>query len=350
MKDIQIGKVLLGDDHPCLIVAEISGNHGGKIENAIELIHEAKKAGADAVKLQTYKGNTITLNCKRKDFLIPKDSPWASYGNLYDLYNHAHTPWEWHSRLFHEAKKVGLEIFSSPFDLTAVQFLQELNVPAFKIASPEINDLPLIENVAKTGIPIIISSGLATYNDLLNAISTIKNSGCADIIILKCTTAYPAPENETNLMTMVDMKRTFGCLTGLSDHTHGIGIPVAAVALGANMIEKHIALENNNKAIDSFFSLNPKQFKSMVHEIRRAESAIGTINYDITKSAKKNINGKRSIYISSDIKKGQIITRNNVKSVRPGYSLDPKYYYSILGKKALKDLKFGDRITLDDFS
>ena len=257
------------------IIAELGSNHNGDMKLAKELIDAAKEAGADAVKLQTYKGNTITLNCKRKDFLIPKDSPWASYGNLYDLYNHAHTPWEWHAQLFHEARKVGLEIFSSPFDQTAVKFLQELNVPAFKIASPEINDLPLIENVAKTGIPVIISSGLATYNDLLNAISTIKNRGCTDIIILKCTTAYPAPENEANLMTMVDMKRAFDCLTGLSDHTHGISIPIAAVVLGANMIEKHFTVAPKLRESDNFFSITPEELRELIWKVRQVEIYMG---------------------------------------------------------------------------
>jgi N-acetylneuraminate synthase/pseudaminic acid synthase len=347
MNNFKIGKRWVGDDYPTFIIAEMSANHGGKIENAIEIIHAAKRAGADAIKLQTYRADTITLDSNKKDFLLDSDSPWQESKTLFSLYQKAYMPWEWHKRLYQEAKKLDLEIFSSPFDFSAVDLLSDLNSVAYKIASPEITDIGLIAKVAKLGKPVILSTGLAEKNDIALATKILKANGNEQFAFLKCTTAYPAPLNEVNLALIPQMKRDFSCLTGISDHTLGNEAVLAAVALGANIIEKHFMLENSDETPDSFFSLSESQFKLMVNQVRCIEMAIGKADYGLTESAQKNLRGRRSLYIAKSIKAGEELTAQHIKSVRPSFGLHPKYYDQILGKKVKLPLDIGDRISLD---
>jgi len=347
MREFKINKSKIGDNSSCYIVAEMSANHGGDIGKAIEIIHSAKESGADAVKLQTYRADTITLDSEKEDFRLANDNPWENYKTLYSLYENAFTPWEWHRKLFDEGKKIGIDIFSSPFDCTAVDFLEKINTPAYKIASPEITDVPLIKAVARTGKPVILSSGLSTIDDIELAIDTLEVNGCSDYALLKCTTAYPAPPEDINLKTIPDFIDKFNCIAGISDHSIGTEISIAAVALGAKIIEKHFVLSKNDKSVDSFFSLCPEEFKKMVDEVRVVEKALGIIDYTIPSSAKENIMALRSLYVTENIKKGDIVTSKNVKSVRPSYGLHPKHYENILGKTVSKDLNKGDRFELD---
>ena len=345
--EIQIGKKKIGKAHPAYIIAEISGNHGGSYEKCKALLAAAKEAGADAIKLQTYTADTITLNCSSSDFVLPSDSPWETSKTLYSLYEKAYTPWEWHKDLFLEAKKLHIDIFSSPFDATAVDLLESLNTPAYKIASPEITDIPLIERVAETKKPIILSTGLATKEDIELAIHTIRKKGNDDIIVLKCTSAYPAPPDSMNLATIADFSTTYNVLAGLSDHSLGTVIPVAAVALGARVIEKHIVFDHSEATVDSFFSLDHLQFKKMVEDIRTVEKAIGHINYEVPAASQQSVWAKRSLYVAKKIQKGEKFTSENIKSVRPAFGLHPKYYRQLLGKPAARNLEKGDRVTLD---
>ena len=344
---VKIGKKLINQISPTYIIAEMSANHGGSLDKAIEILHAAKAAGADALKLQTYRADTITLDSTKKDFLIAADNPWSAHKTLYSLYEKAYTPWEWHKDLIEEGKKIGIEVFSSPFDLSAVDLLEKLNVAAYKIASPEISDIPLIKRIGQTRKPVIVSTGLAEIEDIELALKTLRQEGCNEIVILKCTTSYPAPAKDINLRTIPDMMEKFNCLAGISDHTLGIGVPVAAVTLGARVIEKHFMLSKSDDSVDGFFSLDPKEFKEMVDEIRKVEEALGRIDYSISPESKKNLFAKRSLYIVKDIKKGEIISQENVKSVRPFYGLHPKHFEEVLGKKAKRDLEKGDRLSWD---
>jgi len=341
-----IGKKLIGDNLPCLIVAELSGNHNGKYSRAKKLIIKAKEAGADLIKIQTYKADTITLKSNKNDFKIKKKSPWEKNKNLWDLYAKAHTPWEWHKKIFELGKKLKIGIFSSPFDETSVDLLEKLKCPAYKIASAEINHIPLLIKVAKTKKPVILSIGLADLKDLNLAIRTLKENGCKKIIILQCVSSYPAPIDEQNLITLPAIKKKFKTLVGISDHSLSLATPITSVALGASLIERHFNLDDDTKTVDSFFSLKKKAFENMVHEVRNTELALGKINYGITKSSKKNINSKRSIYVSKEIIKGEKFTRENIKIVRPGFGLHPKYFTKILGKKVNKNLNLGERVKL----
>ena len=343
--ELKIGKKFIGEGHPTFIVAEISGNHSGSIYKALELIEAAKFAGADAVKLQTYTADTITINTNKKDFLLDQDSPWSEFNTLWDLYNKAHTPWDWHETLFKKAHELDLEAFSSPFDETAVDFLESLNVPAYKIASPEINHIPLIKKIAQTKKPVILSTGVSNLKDLDLSISALKGGGLDQIIVLKCNSTYPAPPDEANLRTIPDIQNQYGVLTGLSDHTTGSLSAIASVALGASLIEKHIKLDEHGDSVDSFFSCGARDFRIMVDQIREVESQLGEINYSITESAKQSIKGKRSIYVSNFINEGDEINETNIKIVRPSFGLHPKYFEQCIGKKALRDLAPGDRLT-----
>ena len=347
-ENININNKIIGPGAPTFVIAEISGNHGGEIKNAIKLIDEAKSIGADAVKLQTYTADTITLNSEKEDFIIPAGNAWEDSKTLYSLYTDAYTPWEWHERLFNHAKKIDIEIFSSPFDNTAVDFLESLNVPMYKIASPEIFDVQLLKKVASTGKPVILSTGLARLDDIELAIETLKNNGCVDIVLLKCSTSYPLPYEEVNLNTMVDFKEKFDVIVGLSDHTIGIAIPLAAVSMGANVIEKHIVFENE-ETVDSFFSLKTNEFKLMVQEIRNIEKSFGEVNYELSKRVKKNDWAKRSLYFHKNVKKGDKI-KGCYKSVRPGYGIHPKYFDEISSYVANKDIEIGDRVEWDVIS
>jgi N-acetylneuraminate synthase/pseudaminic acid synthase len=345
----KIDGVTIGINAPCYIIAEMSGNHDGRIEEAIKIIHAAKAAGANAVKLQTYRADTITLNSSKGDFNLPEKNPWEDFNTLYSLYEKAHTPWEWHETLFKEARQVGITIFSSPFDETSVDLLEDLGAPAYKIASPEITDIPLIKKVSKTGKPVILSTGVADFNDIALAVDTLRQNNCEDFAILRCTTAYPAPIEETNLALIPDISRQFDCVAGLSDHSVGDVVPMASIHYGAKIIEKHFVL-NRTESVDGFFSSDQDQFKQLVDHIRMSEKCIGTVNYAITPSAQKNIFARRSIYISADVKAGDIISPENIKSVRPGFGLHPKYYNSVIGMRFTRDRTLGDRLTQEDIS
>ena len=327
------------------IVAELSANHGHKLEVALESVRAAKEAGADAVKIQTYTADTITLNCDADDFKV-KGTLWDGR-TLYDLYQEAYTPWEWHQAIFDEAKKCGLICFSTPFDKTAVDFLEDLGNPIMKIASFEITDIPLIEYAAKKGKPMVISTGIAMSEDIELAVKTCKDAGNDDITLLKCTSSYPAPIEDANLMTMVDMKERYSVKVGLSDHTMGYDVAVAAVALGATLVEKHFILNRSIGGPDAAFSMEIGEFAAMVKSIRNVEKAIGEVVYptDLTK-----IKGRefcRSLYVAKDIKAGEKFTEENVRSVRPGFGLHTRYLPEILDKKAIHDLKKGERFSMD---
>lgn len=327
------------------IVAELSANHGHKLEVALESVRAAKEAGADAVKIQTYTADTITLNCDADDFKV-KGTLWDGR-TLYDLYQEAYTPWEWHQAIFDEAKKCGLICFSTPFDKTAVDFLEDLGNPIMKIASFEITDIPLIEYAAKKGKPMVISTGIAMPEDVELAVQTCRKAGNFDVTLLKCTSSYPAPIEDANLMTMVDMKQRYGVKVGLSDHTMGYDVAVAAVALGATLVEKHFILDRSIGGPDAAFSMEIGEFAAMVKSIRNVEKAIGEVVYptDLTK-----IKGRefcRSLYVAKDIKAGEKFTEENVRSVRPGFGLHTRYLPEILGKKAIHDLEKGERFSLN---
>jgi pseudaminic acid synthase len=329
-----------------LIIAELSANHNGSLELAKETIRAAKRAGADCIKLQTYKADTITLDIKNSQFKIDHGTTWDGR-HLYDLYEEAHLPWDWHQELFETAAREGLVCFSSPFDPTAVELLEALNVPAYKIASYEITDIPLIELVASKGKPVIISTGIAGEDDIRLAIEACKKQGNEHIIILKCTSAYPTPPDEVNLATIPEIANRFNVMVGLSDHTMGIVAPVLAIAFGARVIEKHFILDKSEGGVDAHFSLDEKEFKEMVDAVRSAEKMIGKVTFEITNKMRSQRDFSRSLYVAEDIKEGELITEDNVRSVRPGFGLHPKYWREILGKKANKDLLKGTPMSFD---
>ena len=327
------------------IVAELSANHGHKLEVALESVRAAKEAGADAVKIQTYTADTITLNCDAEDFRV-KGTLWDGR-TLYDLYQEAYTPWEWHQAIFDEAKKCGLICFSTPFDKTAVDFLEELDNPIMKIASFEITDIPLIEYAAKKSRPMVISTGIAMPEDIELAVKTCKDAGNDDITLLKCTSSYPAPIEAANLMTMVDMKHRYGVKVGLSDHTMGYDVAVAAVALGATLVEKHFILDRSIGGPDAAFSMEKDEFAAMVKSIRNVEKALGEVVYPTDPSKIKGREFSRSLYVAEDVKAGDVVTEKNVRSVRPGYGLHPKYLPEVFKKKFVKDCQMGERFELE---
>lgn len=327
------------------IVAELSANHGHKLEVALESVRAAKEAGADAVKIQTYTADTITLNCDADDFKV-KGTLWDGR-TLYDLYQEAYTPWEWHQAIFDEAKNCGLICFSTPFDKTAVDFLEDLGNPICKIASFEITDIPLIEYAAKKGKPMVISTGIAMPEDIELAVKTCEEAGNDDITLLKCTSSYPAPIEDANLITMVDMKERYGVKVGLSDHTMGYDVAVAAVALGATLVEKHFILDRSIGGPDAAFSMEISEFAAMVKSIRNVEKAIGQVVYPTDPSKIKGREFCRSLYVAEDIKAGEVITEKNVRSVRPGYGLHPKHLVDIIGKKFIKNASKGTRFELN---
>lgn len=347
MKEIRIGDYLLSPSSGVFIIAELSANHNGSIETAIATIRAAKQAGANAIKLQTYTPDTITIDSKLDDFKLQQGTIWDGR-YLYELYQEAFTPWEWHEELFRVAKEEGLVCFSSPFDKSAVDFLESLNTPAYKIASFEITDIPLIEYVASKGKPVIISTGIATSEDIELALETCRRVGNSDVVLLKCTSSYPAPIEEANLNMIQDMAERFGVLTGLSDHTMGITVPVVATALGARVIEKHFILDRSMGGPDASFSLNIAEFKQMVHSVREAEQSLGVVDYSLTKQQVKGKSFARSLYIVKDVKRGEALSEENVRSIRPGYGLHPKYLKDIIGQVAKKDLVRGERVSLDD--
>jgi pseudaminic acid synthase len=326
------------------IIAELSANHNGSLEVAIETIKAAKRTGADAIKLQTYTADTLTINCDKEDFILKSGSIWDGR-TYYDLYQEAYTPWEWHETLFKVAHEEGLICFSSPFDKTAVDFLESLNAPAYKIASFEITDIPLIEYVASKGIPVIISTGIATQEDIELALDACHRMGNTDIALLKCTSSYPAPIDEANLVMIKDMAERYGVITGLSDHTLGNTSPVVAACLGAKIIEKHFILDRSIGGPDASFSMTEEEFTDMVKAVREAEKAIGVVDYELTEKQLKGRDFCRSLYVVEDIQAGEVITEKNVRSIRPGFGMHPKYYKNLLGKRLLTDLKKGERLS-----
>ena len=328
------------------IIAELSANHNGSLEVAVQTIRAAKKAGADAIKLQTYTADTITLDCDSEDFVIKGGTLWDGK-TLHSLYKEAYTPWEWHEELFRTAKEEGLVCFSSPFDVTAVDFLEQFDVPAYKIASFEITDIPLIEYTASKGKPMIISTGIATYENIQLAVDTCRAVGNNDITILKCTSAYPAPIEEANLIMMQQFAKDFDVKVGLSDHTLGITLPVVATVMGASVIEKHFILDKSIGGPDADFSLDEVEFTQMVKAVRGAQKAIGKVSYELTEKQKSGKQFTRSLYVSKDVKKGDIITKENVRSVRPGYGLHPKHLKDILGKTFNSDIEKGTAFSLE---
>lgn len=339
---MKIGKFDLQKDGT-FIIAELSANHNGSLQTALDSIKEAKECGANAIKLQTYTADTLTLNSRNEDFMISGGTLWDGK-NLYELYQEAYTPWEWHKELFDYARSLDIDIFSTPFDKTAVDFLETLNPTAYKIASFEITDYELVRYTASKQKPIIISTGIATIDEIQDVVNICKSVGNENIILLKCTSEYPAPLNEANLKTISNMKETFGVEVGFSDHTLGIVAPVVAVTLGAKVIEKHFIIDKSIGGADCGFSMDKKEFKQMVEAIRDTEKLIGVVDYSLNEKRKKQRRFARSLYISSDIKKGEVFTLENIKSVRPFYGLHPKYLNDILGKVAKKDYKFADRL------
>ena len=329
---LKIGNRLIGPDYAPFIIAEMSGNHNQSLERAFELVDAAAAAGAHALKLQTYTADTITLNVREKGFVIEDpNSLWANQ-NLHDLYSKAYTPWEWHAPIFERAKQHGMECFSSPFDESAVDFLETLNVPAYKIASFENNHLPLIRKVAATGKPMIISTGMSTASDIEEAVKTARLAGCKDLILLKCTSTYPALPTNSNVITIPHMRELFGCQVGLSDHTMGVGVSVAAVSHGATVIEKHFTLRRADGGVDSSFSLEPEELKSLVIETERAWQSLGKVNYGPTEAETKSLMFRRSIYVAQDIQAGEQFTAENIRVVRPGFGLHPRFYEQLIGK------------------
>lgn len=344
--DFKIDKREVGDNNPVFMIAELSANHSGDFDVAVETIKAMKDAGADAVKFQTYTPDTITLDCDNEYFKINQGTIWDGR-TLYDLYQDAYMPWEWQQKLKKIAEKLGLIAFSSPFDKTAVDFLEDMDMPAYKIASFEITDIPLIEYVASTGKPVIISTGIAELKDIELAVETCIMEGNDQIALLKCTSSYPAPLEEINLNTIPNLKNTFNTVIGLSDHTVGNSVPAAAVALGAKIIEKHFILDRNLGGPDSEFSLEPKEFKNMVESVREVEKALGKVSYKLSEKTKSNREFSRSLFVVKDIKKGEMFTEDNVRSIRPGFGIHPKYLKEITGKKSVRDIKKGTPLNWD---
>ena len=345
---INIDGRLIGPGHQPFVIAEMSGNHNQNLDRALEIVEAASKAGAHAIKLQTYTADTITLNERGGSFEInDPDSLWAGK-NLHDLYKQAYTPWEWHGPIMERAKELGITCFSSPFDESAVEFLEELDVPAYKIASFENNHLPLIEKAASTGKPLIISTGMASLGELDQAVSTARDSGCKQIILLKCTSTYPATPDQTNISTIPHLKKLFGAEVGLSDHTMGVGVAVASVALGASVIEKHFTLSRADGGVDSAFSLEPHELKALVTESERAWQALGSVTYGPTDAEQKSLMFRRSIYVSEDIAEGELFTGQNLRIIRPGDGAPPSLLSNLLGRRALRGFKKGSPLKLDD--
>ncbi|NOI15134.1 pseudaminic acid synthase [Vibrio hepatarius] len=333
----------IGPDYPPYIIAELSANHNGDINRAFQIMEEAKKAGADAIKLQTYTHETITMDCDSEEFQI-HGGLWDGQ-TLYELYKGAHMPWEWHEPLFEKARELGITIFSSPFDFSAVDLLEELNAPAYKIASFEVIDLPLIKRVAQTGKPMIISTGMANEEEIAEAIKTAKDSGCKQLVVLHCVSGYPAPAEQYNLRTIADIAERFDVLSGLSDHTIDNATAVASVALGACLIEKHVTMDRNGGGADDSFSLEPPELKALCQDTKTAWQALGRVNYKRTEAEKGNVKFRRSLYVVKDVKLGDKVTPENVRSIRPGFGIAPKYYDTVLGMKFSSDVKSGTALS-----
>ena len=338
---ITIENTKIGVGSKPFIIAEMSGNHNQSLERALEIVDAVARTGAHAIKLQTYTADTMTLDLKEREFFISDDkSPWKGQ-SLYDLYKIAHTPWDWHKPIFDHAKKLGLICFSTPFDETSVNFLEKLRSPAYKIASFENTDIPLIQRVASTGKPLIISTGMATLEELDESVNAARQSGCKDLILLKCTSTYPATPENSNLLTIPHLRERYKCEVGLSDHTLGIGAAVASVALGATVIEKHFTLRRADGGVDSTFSMEPAEMKELVEETARAWQSLGKAYIGPTEAEKSSITFRRSLYIVKNLKAGDVLTKENVRAIRPGLGLPPKHFDQILGKKIKSSVKMG---------
>ena len=334
-----IGDRNIGCGRPVYVVAEMSANHGQDFEKAVSIVQAAAKAGADAVKLQTYTADTMTLDCDNPYFRIT-GTIWEGR-TLYDLYNEAFTPWEWQPKLKVIANEIGLDFFSTPFDETAVDFLEEMNVPAYKVASFEIVDIPLLKRIGLTGKPVIMSTGMATLAEIEEAVDTMRGAGCKELALLKCTSAYPAPSEDMNLRTIAHLAEAFDLPVGLSDHTEGIAVPVAAVALGACLVEKHFTLSRACPGPDTPFSLEPHEFRSMVEAVRTTEKALGRVAYGITEREREGSRLKRSLFVVKDMKAAEAFSKDNIRSIRPGHGLHPRYFGEIIGKRASRDIEAG---------
>lgn len=344
---IRLDSRTIGPDQPPFIIAEMSGNHNQSLERALAIVETAAKAGADAIKLQTYTADTMTLDIREGDFVIRhQNSLWTGQA-LHDLYQQAHTPWDWHRPIMEHAKSLGLLCFSSPFDESAVDFLETLVVPAYKIASFELVDLPLIRKVAATGKPLIMSTGMASLAEIAEAVECARAAGCRQLVLLKCTSTYPASPENSNLRTIVHLRDLFGCEVGLSDHTLGIGASVAAIAMGATVIEKHFTLSRAEGGVDSAFSLEPEELASLVTESKRAWQALGSIHYGPTEAEAGERRQRRSLYIGADMKAGDVFTPENLRRIRPGHGLAPKHYDNILGRRIARDAPKGTPLSWD---
>ncbi|WP_018506507.1 pseudaminic acid synthase [Thiobacillus thioparus] len=341
MKPIQIAGRQIGPSYPPFIIAEMSGNHNQSLERALEIVEAAAKSGAHALKIQTYTPDTMTIDLDEREFHISDSNSLWKGASLYKLYGEAYTPWEWHKPIFDRARELGIIPFSTPFDDTAVDFLEALDVPCYKIASFENTDLPLIRRVAATGKPLIISTGMATVAELDETVRAAREAGCMDLILLKCTSTYPATAENTNILTIPHLRELFGCEVGLSDHTMGVGVSVASVALGASVIEKHFTLSRADGGVDSAFSMEPAEMTQLVLEAERAWQALGRVSYGPTQAEKKSLQYRRSLYVVQDIKAGDVLTKENVRAIRPGLGLPTKFLGEILGKTVSQDVKRG---------
>lgn len=349
MKSIQIAGHNIGPSYPPFIIAEMSGNHNQSIERALKIVEEVAKTGAHALKIQTYTPDTMTLDIEEREFFISDPKSLWKGNSLYKLYGQAYTPWEWHDPIFQHARKLGLIPFSTPFDDTSVDFLESLNVPCYKIASFENTDLPLIRRVAATGKPLIISTGMASVAEIDEAVQAAREAGCKDLILLKCTSTYPATPENTNILTIPHLRNLFGCEVGLSDHTMGVGVSVASVALGATVIEKHFTLNREEGGVDSAFSMEPIEMAQLVTETKRAWQALGQVSYGATEAEKKSIVFRRSLYVVKPVKAGESLTKDNVRAIRPGRGLPPKYIDVVLGKVVRCDVAAGTALSWDMF-
>jgi len=343
----EILRISSGERLPTYIVAELSANHHHRLERAEELVHAAKQAGADAIKLQTYTPDTMTIECDREFFQIGEGTIWEGQ-NLYELYEQAYTPWEWHPRLFELARELGMDCFSTPFDETSVDYLESLDVPCYKIASFEVVVLPLLRKVAATGRPVIMSTGMARLSEIEEAVTTLREAGTQDLILLKCTSAYPSPAAEMNLNTIPHLAAAFDVPVGLSDHTLGIAVPIVAVSLGACMVEKHFTLSREDPGPDSAFSLEPHEFKAMVDAVRITEESKGEVSYEPTDREQASRVFRRSLFVVAEIPAGEELTDKNIRCIRPGHGLAPKYLPTVLGRHAVRDLARGKPLDWDD--
>ncbi len=346
-RDIRIGGRAIGPAHVPFVIAEMSGNHNQSLERALEIVEAVAKSGAQALKIQTYTPDTMTLDLDEREFHISDPKSLWTGTSLYKLYGEAYTPWEWHKPIFDRARELGVIPFSTPFDATAVDFLESLDVPCYKIASFENTDLPLIRRVAATGKPLIISTGMATVAELDETVCAAREVGCTDLILLKCTSTYPATAEDTNILTIPHLRELFGCEVGLSDHTMGVGVSVASVALGATIIEKHFTLNRADRGVDSTFSMEPAEMAQLVVETERDWQALGQVSYGPTEKEKKSLVFRRSLYVVKDLHAGEVLTKENLRAIRPGYGLPAKYLPVLLGRRLVKDVKMGTAMSWD---